>query len=468
MALTNKEKARNYFLDYFHLPPDYPDRISQYPDPQLKKNEAVKTRICYSAMCSILSGTAFSVPTHGASAVVCVWAARRWYVAMRKLRFIKAELTNRNIELRPFLHRDWMIPASVAVTCIAIGMGVDFGLASAIPIGHPGADGAISSGGHQPVTDQMAQHVLGQNSAGDPQLHTPHAMQLFSTGGPANNVAIDPATHTFMQNWGAGFRDQVQSLFTGTHHAIDGTTADQTYQSALAWVTGAESAQLLEHEMAALTGQQALQMMCERLDVESLLPRRTLQFTCRRLPWAVDNICSSCEQPIVSGRFYHACHCMESEEDSNLCLACASKMTGEDDQVWVEVQSAVPGFFFLPVTTPSQLKEIAGPKKLSCSACGKNINMGWYYDCFECRTDKKSWTQCLPCYQDGRTCTGDGTHTFYAFPRAIFATYTEDGPYQKQTAKDGAETGQVTCSVCSMLVSKGAYYRESFYLRGLL
>ena len=464
MVLTKKDKARNYFLDYFYLPPDYAERISRYPDPHLKKSEAVKTRICYSAMCSILSGTAFAVPTHGGSAVVCVWAARRWQVATKKLGFIRAELTKRNIELRPFLHRDWIIPASVAVTFIAIGMGVDFGLASAVPIGHPGADGAISSSGHETATQNLAQHTLGTNETADSQL-TPHTTHLFSTGGPVNNVAIDPTattatTHSALQNWSAGFRDQFQSLFGSSHHAISGLTPDQTYESALAWVTGAQSAELLEHELAALTGQQVLQMMCERLDVESLLPRQNSRWSCRRLPWAVDNICMSCDQPIVSGKFYHACHCVESDEDFNLCLSCSGKSTGEDELVWVMVQSAVPGSMFLPVSTTTQLREIAGPRKLGCNACGKMISRGWYYDCLECRNGKKSWTECIDCYQNGRTCAGGDDHTFYAFPRAVFATYAEDNPYQKLMAKEGAETGKVTCSICAVLVTKGAFYRE--------
>ena len=464
MDLTKKDKARNYFLDYFYLPPDYAERISRYADPHLKKSEAVKTRICYSAMCSILSSTAFAVPTHGGSAVVCVWAARRWQVATKKLKFIRAELTKRNIELRPFLHRDWIIPASVAVTFIAIGMGVDFGLASFVPIGSPGADGAISTSGHETATQHLGQHTLGTNGTADSQL-TSHATNLFSTGGPVNDVAVDPSTttltaHGALQNWSAGFRDQFVSLFGGSPHAISGLIPDQTYESALAWVTGAQSAGLLEHELAALTGQQVLQRTCERLDAESLLPRRSSQWSCRRLPWAVDNICMGCDQPIVSGKFYHACHCVESDEDFSLCLACSGKANGKDGLVWVLVQTAVPGSLFLPVSTSVQLREVAGPKKLGCNACGRVISRGWYYDCLECRIGKKRWTECVDCYQNGRPCPGGDDHTFYAFPRAVFATHTEDNPYQRLMAKEGAKTGQVTCSICAVLVTKGAFYRK--------
>lgn len=53
-------------------------------------------------------------------------------------------------------------------------------------------------------------------------------------------------------------------------------------------------------------------------------------------------------------------------------------------------------------------------------------------------------------------------HNLYAFPRARFASYSQDTPYQKQQPKGQAATGQATCSDCHARIDKGAFYRELF------
>lgn len=320
-GLSKKQMAKNYFLDFCYFPNDYDQRLAKYPDTQLKKQEAVKTRICYSSMCSIISGTAFAVPSHGASAGICVWAARRWYVAAKKLKFIKAELVNRGIELRPFLHRDWIIPASVAVTCLAVGLGVDFGLAGAVPLGHP--EHTLNGGGQiQPdsgTATQGLQHAgnVPVTHAADPGLQNGTASHIQSLLNPQHGAGpTGVGTHEWheslhekiqsaAQNWGSGFRDQVQSLFGPTHHAISsGFTPDQTYEGAAAWIAGAQSAQLVEKEIMALLSMQAVQQVCERLDYESILPKYNHNITCNSLPWATDIICSRCETNVSKGKFY--------------------------------------------------------------------------------------------------------------------------------------------------------------------
>ncbi|KIW21214.1 hypothetical protein PV08_01794 [Exophiala spinifera] len=407
-GLSKRQMAKNYFLDFCYFPNDYDQRLAKYPDTQLKKQEAVKTRICYSSMCSIISGTAFAVPSHGASAGICVWAARRWYVAAKKLKFIKAELVNRGIELRPFLHRDWIIPASVAITCLAVGMGVDFGLAGAVPLGH--AEHTLSGGGQiQPdsgTATQGLQHAgnVTVAHAADPALqtgtgsHIQSALHLQHGAEPAGALEWHQSLHekiqSAAQNWGSGFRDQIESLFGSTHHAISsGFTPDQTYEGAAAWIAGAESAQLVEKQIMALLSMQVVQQVCERLDYESILPRYNHNIKCNSLPWATDIICSRCETNVSKGKFYHCLECRKPKDNQ----ACT--------------------------TTPTTL--------------------------------------CIRCYESGRTCPGDDTHNFYAFPRAKFASYSQDTPYQKHQPRGQAPTGQATCSDCHARIDKGAFYHCS-------
>ncbi|KIW39295.1 uncharacterized protein PV06_09080 [Exophiala oligosperma] len=478
-GLSKKQMAKNYFLDFCYFPDDYDQRLVNYPDTQLKKQEAVKTRICYSSMCSIISGTAFAVPSHGASAGICVWAARRWYVAAKKLKFIKAELVNRGIELRPFLHRDWIIPASVAITCLAVGMGVDFGLAGAVPLGH--ADHTLNGGGQiQPDSGTATQGL--QHAGNVPVTHaTDPALQQH--GGTASHVhsILDPQPgaagewheslhekiQTAAQNWGSGFRDQVQSLFGPTHHAISsGCTPDQTYEGAAAWIAGAQSAQLVEKEIMALLSMQAVQQVCERLDYESILPKYNHNITCNSLPWATDIICSRCETNVSRGRFYHCCDCpgsdSQADDEFNLCLKCHEESSAcRDPKHTLQLrQTALPGRYVLPSGSTKLIKDIAGPAKLSCTFCSTRITRGWHYDCLECRKTKNQYTLCIRCYESGRTCPGDDTHNLYAFPRAKFASYNQDAPYQKQQ-KGQAPTGQATCSDCHARIDKGAFYHCS-------
>ena len=305
-ALSKKEVARNYFQDFCYFPDDYHVRIAKYLDRQLKKQEAVKTRICYSSMCSIISGTAFAFPTHGASAVVCLWAARRWYVAAKKLKFIRQELMSRKIQLRPFLHRDWIIPASVAIVFISIGCGVDFGVSAAVPLGHldrtPG--GGLILPHHAGDAAQGIQHAIqGPANATDPLLN--HAGGFVPTDASQLHQAVNPSSgHTIAQEWGQGFKDQVQALFGQNHHAIADAAPSGGSDGAAAWLFGAESAELFEKNLAALLGQQAVQQMCERLDWESILPKYNVDSTCRKLPWATDNICSRCGKGISEGSFF--------------------------------------------------------------------------------------------------------------------------------------------------------------------
>jgi hypothetical protein len=470
MTLTKSEVTKNYFKDFFHLPDDYPDRIAKYPDTQLKKSEVVKTRICYSCMCSIISGAAFAAPTHGGSAVVCVWAARRWYVAARKLKFIKAELTKRDIELRPFMHRDWIIPASIAITAASIGLGVELGLGFIIPIGQAGENGTITladPGQLHPLHDALANSA---SSAPDPNLaSSSHAEAAFSTTyGPNFTSAANEATNTVQgkslaQQFFSGFGDQLQSFFE-SQHAIAGQTLEGTYQSAAAWVAGAHSAQIMEKQLAVLLGSQFVSMTCERLDTESLVPRslRAPGLSCPRLPWATDIFCSNCDTQIQTGKFYHCCECREDDEELTLCLKCSDKTPTSHDSSHnlMLTQTALPGRVFLPSTAKAQVKTIAGPKSLSCSACGRVVTKGWYYDCWDCRKDSQTWAQCSACCTLGRSCHGTNAHSFYAFRRASFASYSENTPYRKP--KNGsAETGQISCSVCAGLVSRGAYYHCS-------
>jgi hypothetical protein len=324
--LSKKQVAKNYVMDFCYFPDDYDQRIAKYPDVQLKKQEAVKTRTCYSCMCSIISGSAFAVPSHGASAAICLWAARRWYVASKKLRFIRAELVKRKIELRPFLHRDWIIPASVAITCIAVGMGFDFGLAATVPLGHVDHSGLIVPKEPGAAT-QGLQHLMHitPNTATDPLLTNATAGIAPVDTTTVHQVVV--GTHTgsgiaqqdwslgaqdklrmAMDDWGQGFKDQFQALFGSHHYGFSsGVTPDQTYEGAFAWLMGAESAQILEKEIADLLGQQVVQQVCERLDYESILPKYNHFSTCASLPWAVDTICSRCETGIPTGKFYREC-----------------------------------------------------------------------------------------------------------------------------------------------------------------
>jgi len=398
-GLSKKQAARNYLLDFCYFPNDYDQRLTKYPDTHLKRQEAVKTRICYSSMCSIISGTAFAVPSHGASAAICLWAARRWYVAAKKLKFIKLELVNRGVELRPFLHRDWIIPASVAITCLAVGLGVDFGLSGAVPLGHP--EHTLGGGGQiQPDSGTATQGLLHAGNVpvthtSDPALHNSAATHIHQALDPQSgssgthqwHESIHEKMQTVTQNWGSGFKDQVQALFGPNHHAIaSGATADQTFAGAAAWIAGAQSAQLVEKEILALLSMQTVQQVCERLDYESILPRYNYNITCDILPWATGIICSQCETNISSGKFYHCCHCAGSadaqvEDEFNLCLKCYkdSPTCKSPDHTLETRQTALPGRYCLPSGKTKLMKDIAGPAKLSCTACSTRITRGWHY-----------------------------------------------------------------------------------------
>ena len=401
---------------------------------------------------------------------MCIWAARRWYVAARKLKLIKAELTKRGIKLRPFLHRDWMIPASVALVAVSIGLGVTTGIEGLVPVGHPGDNGYITI--HDPASGHGANHVMeaGATHGADGNLSDPSALaNLNGTENsvtPIHDAAGSGGGQNLAQEWAAGFRDQLHSLFSSSHHAIAGVTSDGTYQSAVAWVTGANSAQMMEKQMMVLLGQQTVSMMCERLDAESLIPRRLRIASCpRMLPWAVDSFCCRCEEPIQTGRFFHCCKCRSDDEELSICLSCYGKEPYCEDpnHTLLEVQTALPGRFFLPEEGIKDMKHLAGPQSLSCNACGDNITRRWYYDCWDCRKSGRPWVQCSKCYKAGRTCGGDETHSFYAFQRAILSTYDERTPYQKL---GDAETGQAGCSICHDLISKGAYYHCSRCAKG--
>jgi hypothetical protein len=68
-----------------------------------------------------------------------------------------------------------------------------------------------------------------------------------------------------------------------------------------------------------------------------------------------------------------------------------------------------------------------------------------------------NWSICLNCYKKGLVCRGDDTHRLYAFPRAVFAKFDAETPYQRKTEQ---QTGRATCNDCGRHVEKGAYYRK--------
>jgi hypothetical protein len=377
---------------------------------------------------------------------------------------IKIELSRRGIEVRPFLHRDWMIPASVALVAVSIGLGVTTGIEGIVPIGSPGQHGVIALTDHG--SGDAARHAVeaGANPGGDSSLSDPsHLLSLPGSEHmvqPVQDAAGSTGHQSIIEEWAAGFRDQIQSLFN-THHAIVGVTPDGTYRSAVAWVTGANSAQTMEKQLMALLGQQTVSMMCERLDSESLRPRRLKGVTCSRVPWAVDNFCSICDTPISSGKFYHFCGSNGEQEEVSFCNRCFAK--GEIGDMALPhlpllVQTALPGRFFLPEEGIKKIGTIAGPSALGCNGCGDKITRGWYYDCWECRRIARPWTLCMKCYQSGRTCVGDASHSFYAFQRTVYAPIETRSPYETSRA---TPSGQVSCSVCHDLLAKGAYYHCS-------
>lgn len=296
--LTFRELAKNSFCDFFHLPDDYHVRIATYPNTKLTKQEAVKTRQTYAAMCSIVNGAAFSVPSHGGTLVICAWAARRLYVAVRKLKVIKAELTRRKLELRPFLNRDWMIPVAVAVTGAAIGFGVDFGLGSFVPIGHvsmgTGPDGSLSASVLPTPSGGTAASLAHSVTTVDPS----HAQEIAAVSHHAGN-AIKEAFD--------GLAAQIKDVFASTHDTVAGLmtgTGDGSLAGAVGFVGGAHAAAAIEHSLAMVMGSQSLQWMSDKLDFESIRPRVSQQLACRRLPWSTGVLCDRCESPIEYGNFY--------------------------------------------------------------------------------------------------------------------------------------------------------------------
>ena len=308
MSLTFSELAKNSFCDFFHLPEDYHLRIATYPDPKLTRQEAVKTRQIYAAMCSIVNGAAFSVPSHGGTLVICAWAARRLYVAVRKLKVIKAELMLRKIELRPFMNRDWMIPVAAAVTGAAIGLGVDFGLANFVPIGHVslgmGPSGLESaaviptpSGGTATSVIQgvVPGHSMVQSAVAISPSHAQEAAAVSHHAGNAIKEAFD------------GLGAQIRDVFASNHDAVTSFisgSGDGSLAGAVGFVGGAHAGQAIEHSLAILMGSQSLQWMSDKLDFESIRPRMSQHLLCRRLPWSTGVLCYRCESPIECGKFY--------------------------------------------------------------------------------------------------------------------------------------------------------------------
>jgi hypothetical protein len=321
MSLSFGELAKNSFCDFFHVRDDYPIRIATYKNAQLKKQEATKTRQIYAAFCSIANGAAFAIPSHGGTLVICAWAARRLYVANHKLKYIRAELTLRNLELRPFMHRDWMIPVAVALTGTAIGLGVDFGLHNFVPIGGvslgAGANGAVAAAVLPTPTGGTAAGLIHSVVHGGSSM-VPNSSGLTSVVGsfPVSHLqetaAVTEHLHTATVEGFKGFAEQFQHLFGHVHGPVEDfitTSGNQGLAAATGFVGGAHAAAAIEHSLAVLIGSQSLQWMSDKLDFESIRPRVSQQLACKRLPWSTAVLCDRCETPIQSGKFFReSCH----------------------------------------------------------------------------------------------------------------------------------------------------------------
>ena len=250
MALTFGELAKNSFCDFFHVPDDYPDRIKTYPNAKIKQQEAVKTRKVYAALVSIVNGAAFVVPSHGGSLVICAWAARRLFVATHKLKFIKAELTIRKLELRRFMHRDWMIPVAVALASIAISCGVDFGLHHFVPIGHPflmtGDNGSLSAAVVTPsgaTATSTVHSVVNEGFTTGPQAPVvSNMMGYIPTSEVQQSLAVIQHPITAAADVGKGFLSEWQHIFGhGQENVVDlmsGDSGSQGLAAATGFVSG--------------------------------------------------------------------------------------------------------------------------------------------------------------------------------------------------------------------------------------
>jgi hypothetical protein len=316
MSLTFGELAKNSFCDFFHVPDDYPDRIKTYPNAKIKQQEAVKTRKVYAALVSIVNGAAFVVPSHGGSLVICAWAARRLFVATHKLKFIKAELTIRKLELRRFMHRDWMIPVAVALASIAISCGVDFGLHHFIPTGHPflmtGDNGSLSAAVVTPsgaTATSTVHSVVNEGFTTGPQAPVvSNMMGYVPTSEVQQSLAVIQHPITAAADVGKGFLSEWQHIFGhGQGNAVDlmsGDSGSQGLAAATGFVSGEHVAESIQRSMAVLIGSQSLQWMSYKLDFESIRPRVSQQLACKRLPWSTGVLCDRCESPIQSGKFF--------------------------------------------------------------------------------------------------------------------------------------------------------------------
>jgi hypothetical protein len=314
MALSFGELAKNSFCDFFHIPDDYPARIATYKNAQLKKQEATKTRQIYAAFCSIANGAAFAIPSHGGTLVICAWAARRLYVANHKLKYIRAELTLRNLELRAFMHRDWMIPVAVALTGTAIGLGVDFGLHNFVPIGSVslGSTAVLPtpSGG---TAASLVHNVIHVGSSVVPKTSiVTNAMGSIPATHIQEAVAVTQHLHTAAAEGAKGFAEQWQHVFGHGHGPLEdfiSSSGDQSLAAAAGFAGGAHAAAAIEHSLAVLIGSQSLQWMSDKLDFESIRPRVSQQLACKRLPWSTAVLCDRCELPIQSGKFFRTSPC---------------------------------------------------------------------------------------------------------------------------------------------------------------
>lgn len=337
MSSSFGELAKNSFCDFFHVPDDYPIRIATYKNAQLKKQEATKTRQIYAAFCSIANGAAFAIPSHGGTLVICAWAARRLYVANHKLRYIRAELVLRHLELRPFMHRDWMIPVAVALTGTAIGLGVDFGLHNFVPIGGVslglGANGSVAAAVLPTPTGGTAASLIhsvvhgGSSMVPDTSVVS-NAIGSIPVSHIQETVAVTQHLHTAAVEGVKGFAEQWQHLFGHVHGPVEdfiSGSGDQGIAAAAGFVGGAHAAAAIEHSLAVLIGSQSLQWMSDKLDFESVRPRVSQQLACKRLPWSTGVLCYKCESAIQSGKFYRKSSCNTDATDHSLLTSIPEK-----------------------------------------------------------------------------------------------------------------------------------------------
>jgi hypothetical protein len=263
---------------------EYAQRISGYTTERLCKQEVVKTRQVVSASCTIGGGIGGAAFTMGGTLAVAAYGSRRFRVANKKLKLIRAELTQRSVPLHTLDYKDFLIPFGASI----IGLGAGIGL------------------------DQVAMAVTNT---------IPMEVQI---GSPTGSTAINAVTANpgdAVQSIVPGFTEQIDEMGLALHGVGEGIipgsdlsqamlaahtswVAAPDLESAVGFYAGMLMAQAAEKSIVSLISAQCAWSLMEA--VSSMDTSRT-RLPCARIV-GMPVQCDHCSTAMISGTYWRKSH----------------------------------------------------------------------------------------------------------------------------------------------------------------